>query len=198
MKKFILILVILFLPITSSGQSKYNYKQGYKFIKKAEKKLIKGKLDIAQAFLEKAKLSDYGFCVNAWASAFGQINLIQTQVYNKRKDFDKALNVLDSIGGCGIGANCEARDSLKIVTLILKFGKDKVKESFHKTEKLVKNEMDYNSNYSVYLNDLNYTFRFNSYNYYKVDEKGNKIEQQKLENEVLNKIRNHNYYQLIE
>ena len=198
MKKLILILIILFLPIKFFGQLKYDYKQGYKFIKKAEKNLNQGNLIKAEEFLKKAKLSNYGFCGNAWASAEGQINLIQTQVYNKRKEFDKALNLLDSIGGCGLGANCEERDSLKVVTLILKFGKEKVKESFKNVTKLEKTEKDYDIFYSAYLKELEYKFVFNNVEYFIIGVDGKKIESEKTENEFLNKIKNHNYYLLIE
>lgn len=198
MRYLIIILITFSFPIKNFGQLKYNYKQGYKFIEKAGKNLNNGNLNKVEEFLGKAKLSNFGFCGNAWASAFGEINLIQTQIHNKRKDYDKALTLLDSINGCSIGANCEARDSLKISTLILKFGKVKVKESFNNVTKIDKIEKDYDTFYSIYLTELNYTFTFNNREYYIIGPNGKKIEQEKLENEFLNKIRNHNYYKLLE
>lgn len=198
MRYLIIILIIISFPTKTFGQKKYNYKQGYKFIEKAENNLNNENLNKAEEFLRKAKLSNFGFCGNAWASAFGEINLIQTQIHNKRKDYDKALALLDSIDGCSIGANCEARDSLKVVTLILKFGKVKVKESFSNVTKIEKTEKEYETIYSVYLKELNYTFIFGGAEYYIVDANGKKIEQEKLENELFNRIRNHNYFKLLE
>lgn len=197
MKYFIIFCYLLF-PIKYFGQSKYDYNQGYKFIKKAEKNLILGKLEKAEMFLEKAKLSNFGFCGNAWASAYGEINLIQTKIFNERKEYDKALNQLDSIRGCGVGANCVERDSLKIVTLILKFGKEKVKESFAKVINVEKIEKEYDNFYSAYIKDLNYTFIFYTSDYFWI-RKDNKIDnKEKHENDFLSKIKNFNYYKLLE
>ena len=198
MKIIILIFLIILFPFKNFGQLKYDYKQGYKFINLAQQKLNEGKLNKSEEFIGKAKLSNFGFCGNAWASAYGRINLIQAQIYIKHKDFDKALNLLDSIGGCGFGANCEARDSLKVSTLILKFGKEKVKESFNNVVKLEKNENNYDAIYSVYLKELNFTFNFNSSEYYNIDADEKKTEQVRTANEFLNKIRNLNYYKLLE
>jgi len=198
MRYLIIILIILSFSTKTFGQKKYSYKQGYKFIEKAEKNLKKENLNKVEEFLRKAKLSDYGFCGNAWASAFGEINLIQTQIHNKRKDYDKALILLDSIDGCSFGANCEARDSLKVVTLILKFGKEKVKESFSNVTKIEKLEKEFETIYSVYLKELNYTLIFGGVGYYNVGTNGGEIEQEKLEHELLDRIRNHHYFKLLE
>ena len=198
MRYLIIILIIISFSNKTFGQKKYSYKQGYKFIEKAEKNLKNENLNKAEEFLRKAKLSNYGFCGNAWASAFGEINLIQTQIHNKRKDYDKALALLDSIDGCSFGANCEARDSLKVVTLISKFGKEKVKESFSSVIKIEKLEKDYETIYSVYLKELNYTLVFGNVEYYIVNTNGKKIEKEKLENELLDRIRNHKYFKLLE
>ncbi|MEY5047253.1 MAG: hypothetical protein RLZZ175_612 [Bacteroidota bacterium] len=198
MRYLIIILIIISFSNKTFGQKKYNYKQGYKFIEKAEKKLKNEKLNKAEEFLRKAKLSNYGFCGNAWASAFGEIYLIQTQIHNKRKDYEKALALLDSIDGCRFFEYCEAIDSLKVVTLISKFGKEKVKESFSSVIKIEKIVKDYKTIYSVYLKELNYTFVFGNVEYYFFDTNGKKVEKDKIENELLERIRNHKYFKLLE
>lgn len=198
MKRIVTIFLICLLPISILGQSKYNYKQGYRFIRKAENKLKNGNLIKATVFIKKAQLSNYGFCGNAWASAFSRINLIQAQIYNQQKDYNKALQTLDSINECSFGADCKARDSLKIVTLILKFGKQKVKESFNKITTLEKEEKNFETFYFVNLIELNYIFKFN-YAFYYEDISNNEIpKQEKSENLFLDAFKRHNYYKLIE
>jgi hypothetical protein len=198
MKKLIIIILIIAYPIKNFGQVKYDYNQGYIFIKKAEKTLNQGKIIEAEEFLGKAKLSNFGFCGNAWASAFGQINLIQTQVYIKRKEYDKALNPPDSIGGCGIGADCTARDSLKIETLMLKFGKQKVKEAFEKVNEINVNEIDFIKSYSINLPDLNYIFEFVINEYYFDFNDGKSVVKNKTNIELLNEVKNFSYFKIIE
>jgi hypothetical protein len=67
MKINLVILILLFCASYTFGQTKYNYnyKQGYKFIRKAEKSLQKGKFSKTDKYLKKAMESDYGFCGNA-------------------------------------------------------------------------------------------------------------------------------------
>lgn len=159
------ILSILFLVIAcfafGQADSKYNSQQGYHFIYKAQKKLQHGNLAKAQKFINKAKSSDYGFCGNAWASAYGQINLVEVQILIKQKNYDKALMVLDSISGCSFGANCNVRDSFKVVVLFLIFGEEKVKSSFKKiTELNTPDDFLSFSDYWVFLPHLNYKFLF--------------------------------------
>ncbi|MBK8345650.1 MAG: hypothetical protein IPL12_21625 [Bacteroidetes bacterium] len=91
----------------------------------------------------------------------GRISLVKAKIYNGEKDYDKALAVLNEMQGCNLGADCKARDSLKIVTLFLKFGKEKVKTAFKNAGNVVFSEYnDYNSTCSVFLPDLNYKFSF--------------------------------------
>ncbi|WP_412464396.1 hypothetical protein [Flavobacterium mekongense] len=195
MKNLILILA-LFICSKNFGQSKYSYKQGYKFIKNAETAIKAGNLERAERNLEKAGNSNYGFCGNAWASAESQINLLKVEIYNQRKEFDKSFSVLDSIKGCGFGADCEARDSLKIVTLFLKFGKEKVKQSFKNVKSLDIKKIEFEPFYSVYLADLNYTFIFQDWDYtYFGDENKNLKNDEDI---FIKLIEKHNYYKLLE
>lgn len=185
--------MLFFLPIKNFGQSKYNYKQGYKFIIKANKNLNKGNLNRTDKFLKKARQSNYGFCGNAWAGAFGLINIIQAQVFNERKEFDKSLIILDSIYGCSFGANCDARDSLKVLTLILKFGKTKVKESFEQVNEIrITNadSLNFYNRYSIYFPELDYIFYLeaNEDNY--IIENGRYIHKKKNSVEFLLEIKN--------
>lgn len=163
MKTYLLFIVLLLAHINVSGQTvyKYDYKQGYKFIVKAKKNLHQGNLIKAEDFIAKAKLSNYGFCGNSWASANSKIAIIEVELLDTKKEYDKALAVLDSTQGCGFGADCKSRDSLKIVTLFLKFGKEKVKQSFKKVNIINRAEYpNFDQIYWVFLNDLNYKFSF--------------------------------------
>ena len=197
MKNYILIL-LLFSFSKNFGQVEYNYKQGYKFIGRAGKEIENGNLTKAEKLLEKANKSNYGFCGNAWASAHSQINLLKVEIFNQRKEFDKSFSALDSIKGCGIGADCEARDSLKIITLFLKFGKEKVIKSFRKVKTVNKKEVNFEPLYSVFLSDLNYTFTFQDWDYRFFGEEEKSFDQEDPKNRFLNLIKKHNYSKLIE
>lgn len=124
--------------------------------------------------------------------------MIEAQIFTKQKEFDKALSVLDSLDGCTLGADCEVRDSLKIVNLILKFGKEKVKNSFSKVTSVEINKDDFFPFYSVYLKELEYNFVFAKSDDYFVDKNGKIIEYIKSGNEFLDKIRIHKYDKLLE
>lgn len=197
MKKIILILLLFFCS-KNFGQLSYNFKQGYKFIKRAEKEIENGNLVKAEKLLEKANKSDYGFCGNAWASAKSQINLLQVQIFNERKEFDKSFSLLDSINACGIGADCEARDSLKIVTLILKFGKERVIQSFKNTKIVEKKEFDYDIQFSALISGLNYTFVFQDWDYRFQGEENKIFDPNDSKNQLMNLIKKHSYSKLLE
>ncbi|WP_289659846.1 hypothetical protein [Flavobacterium panacagri] len=195
MKKFILI-VILLISSKDFAQSRYNYKQGSKFIEKAQTEIQKGNLSEAQMNLEKAGKSNYGFCGNAWASAESKINLLKAEIFNRKNEFDKSLSVLDSMAGCGFGADCEARDSLKIVTLSLKFGSEKVKKSFKNVMAVKVKPPNIESSYSIYIADLNYTFVFQSWvgSGYSENENSEENDGHKF----IKLIEKHKYYKLLE
>lgn len=198
MKMKYFILILLFIPLLACSQD-YNYKDGYRFIKKAEKALKNDKIKKAENLLKKASNSNYGFCGNAWASAEGSIDLLKAQIANKKKNYDKALMILDSIGGCSLGADCNKRDSLKIETLFLKYGKNKVVDSFGLLEKVEKNENEYNDTYTVNLTELNYKFTFGGgFTVTYVDENGEAIKQKTTDNEFVKIARNYPFYKLIE
>ena len=193
--KNVIIILALFVSSKNFGQTEYSYKQGYKFIKQAETAIKSGNLERAEKNLEKAEKSNYGFCGNAWASAESRINLLKVEIFNQRKEFEKSFSTLDSIKGCGIGADCEARDSLKIITLFLKFGKEKVKQSFKNVKTFNIKQINFEPLYSVYLSDLNYTFVFQDWDYtYFRDENRN------IKNDgdtFIKLIEKHNYYKLL-
>lgn len=166
MKNLFLFLILL-VGVTAFGQTetkyKYNYKQGYRFIQKAYKKLKHQHYNKAEKLLAKASEADYGWCGNAWDDAFGSINLMSVQILIHQQKYDEALSKLDSLGGCSLGADCEMRDSLKITALFFKFGSEKVKAAFTKA-KSVNINFDLDKGYDcwVLLPDLNYTFRFDA------------------------------------
>jgi len=123
MKKLILAILIL-IPVLGHAQG---YEQGYKYIRKAERIIDRnGNLDRALKYLDKAKGCDYGFCGNAWASAFWDIRFLAARVYQEQGKYRQALGELDSILGCTFGANCHASDSLKIAILAGMYGKSRL------------------------------------------------------------------------
>lgn len=140
----------------------YSYKQGYRFIKKAEVSIKEKKYKKAFRLLDKAKRANYGFCGNAWITAYTQIDNLTVEIYLEEKRYSEALVFLDTIGGCGFGADCNKRENLKITALVNLYGKEAVKNAFRKPVTLAKAD-DYDSldfDYSVYLPELNYTLKF--------------------------------------
>lgn len=138
----------------------YDYKDGYSFIANAEKAVQKNDLALAESYLEKASNSDYGFCGNSWVEARAKIDLVKVQILHKKKKYDEALLLLESSNGCLFRADCNKRDSLKVETLFLKHGKDKVVKLFKSlttVDKQVNNGLE---SYSVYIKELEYTLTF--------------------------------------
>lgn len=152
----------LLLGMAAFAQSKpqYSYRQGYKFIRKANANIDRGNFKRAADFISRAKQSDYGFCGNAWASAYGEIHVAECRLLQKQRKYDEALSLLDSMGGCDLGADCGARDSLKVAILIEKFGKDKVKQAFAKIDKITVVEEGFDKSAWVLLEELHYKFYF--------------------------------------
>lgn len=135
--KSLMLLCLIFIcsQIEAIGQSaQYNYRQGYRFINRAERNIDLGLYKRAGKQLAKAKESDYGFCGNAWADAFGNIYLLESEMHTKQQQYDAALAVLDSLENCAFGGDCNKRDSLIISNLYLKFGKDKVKSAIENAD----------------------------------------------------------------
>jgi hypothetical protein len=197
MKRHSIILILFLCSLNLFAQEKefkYDYTQGYNFIKKAEQSLKKGKLEKAEEYLANAKASNYGFCGNAWASAYSSINMVEVQVLNARKKYDKALALLDSTNGCSFGADCSKRDSLKVETLFLKFGKEKVKAAFRKFNAVNNSgDADFEPDYWAYIEDLNYTFHFEIYRIYL---NGKRVEI--VGNNFYDVVKDRTFYKLIE
>lgn len=161
MKPFFILLIILIFPLSNFAQSRYDYKDGYRFIRKSQRKLNHRHLRAAQRFINKAKKSNYGFCGTAWMEAFDCIHLLQVKVYIQQKQYDKVLSMLDSVKRFELGSFRGEGDSLEIATLILKFGKEKVKKSFKEiTEVSLDTSGDYLffPHFCVYLIDIDYHF----------------------------------------
>lgn len=156
--KNITLIVLAF--ILFSCAKNYDYKDGYTFIKNAEKAVEQNEIALAEAYLVKASKSDYGFCGNSWLDAKSDINLVKAQILNKKGNYDEALLLLESGNGNTIGTRCNKRDSLKIETLFLKHGKDKVIESFQSLTAIKKLDNNGFESYSVYVKKLDYTFSF--------------------------------------
>lgn len=196
---FFYIALLFSLNIFAQTYYQYDYKQGYSFIRKAEKSLHAGDLSKAQKLIIKAKASNYGFCGNAWIESHSKINIIEVQILNSQKNYNKALLVLDSIKDCDFGADCNARDSLKVITLFQKFGKEKVKECFRKIT-VINNagnpEFEFDSKYWVFLEELNYKFWFRrDYPNY-IDE--NNIESVKAERDFAMLVKNQAFFKLLQ
>lgn len=163
MKKISTIIFLIFTLFNSFGQSKseYDYRDGYRFINKASRNVKLHNYKKALRMINKAKNSNYGFCGNAWAEANDKINQVEIEIFNRKKEYDKSLTLLDSMNSCGFGADCYKRDSLKIITLINKFGKEKVKESFDKIMEINTIKEDtFEIKTLVYLAELHYYFYF--------------------------------------
>jgi hypothetical protein len=146
---------------------KLGYELGYKCIQKG-RKLIDNKRNLNQAikYLDLAKKCNYGFCGNAWAGAFSAIHNLKSQAYVLKKEYKKGLAELDSISGCGYGANCGFSDSLKLELLFLIHGKEIVQEQVLEKADSILFKADefffYDEFVCLYLEALNYTFCFSN------------------------------------
>ena len=199
MKQILQILVLFPVIIFGQKDYKFSYKQGYDFIKKAEKQIAKNNFDNAQKLVIKAKKSNFGFCGNSWAEANSKINLIESKILNSNRKYDESLKLLESIDQCGFGAYCAQRDYLKIETLFLKFGKEKVKNAFKNTNQISKNETEkYEDSYSVYIKEIDYNFNFLDEKIQFLDKDGKVIKKAKQENPFLNIAQNQMFNELLE
>ena len=197
--KYILIITLLFLyPLKEYCQKIQSAKDGYKLINKAKIEIEKAHLNKAEIYLDKAKKCNYGFCGNAWFTAFEDINLLKYNIHFLRKEYEKALYHLDSINGCGFGVNCETRDSLVVRTLIIIYGKNKVKEAFNNIHEAAIKADESSYNYSIYIPELNYTFNFECFNYKVVVIDNIKRVLVKNNTDILNDFKNAKFIQQLE
>jgi|GEM_PF-2138161 len=120
---------LLALFLLSIGNLSLNA-QDYDYINRAEKLINANKnLPRALKLLDKAVQGDYGFCGNAYASAFWNMHYLRARVYNEQKEYLLGLKELDSITSCAFGGNCSASDSLKFEILNKAFDKSKILKS---------------------------------------------------------------------
>jgi hypothetical protein len=146
---------IAFLFIVNAQAQK-----GFKYIRKAQLNFEKENYTKVQKYLNKAKKSDYGFCGNAKWDADCAINKTEILLNIKLREFDKALRLLDSSNlFCGNG-NAQ-NDSLKIEVLMLKFGKEKVINAFHKAKNSPVKHVEHYL-YTLFIEELGYDFYFTS------------------------------------
>lgn len=161
--KWIYLICLIVFAVNVNGQSNTTCSspEAYTYLTKANKALNKKNYNKASTYLSQAEAADNETCGKAWTEMKSRIRFVKAKIYNGEKNYDKALAVLEEMQGCNLGADCRARDSLKIVTLFLKFGKEKVKTAFKNAGNVVFSEFnDYNSTCSVFLQELNYKFSF--------------------------------------
>lgn len=175
MRLFYKIAVVFLIGFACNAQSDeypYSYKQGSRFMQKAEQKIASGDYDSAEKLLAKALKADYGFCGNAWYTSHSAIHLMQARIYKERKEYEKALAILDLVDGCNYGFDCSKRELVRIEMLIDKFGKEKVRDAFSgAVTKLIEEEY-FDVKYAVELPALDYSFSFPfSYEYENIDGK---------------------------
>ena len=137
--------------------------QDYKYIRKAER-LINSNINLNRAIklLDKAENVNYGFCGNAWATAFWNINYLKARAYDKKEQYSMALAHLDSIKGCSFGGDCESSDALKYEILGKVFDNDEIKKALlEKSDSIISfKKIWMEKNICVYLDSLNYNICF--------------------------------------
>lgn len=188
-KIIVLFLIILLHSNLYSQESEY----GFQNVSRAYKYFKKNKLNKALQELNIAENADFGFCGNAWSEADWGIKYLKSQIYLKQNLFDKSLLEIDKIDGCGFGGDCAKSDSLRVVILIKKFGKEKVSNA-------CRNEKSYIRNYyknCVRLQDLNYNFCFTYF--MTKNSKANNLENlMKINLSFCDAIKNFNFYSLLQ
>ncbi len=76
------------------------------------------------------------------------------------KNFDDALTLIDQKESI-FSEEIQKEDSLKVEILFLKYGKDKVINSFNNVDKIESKSSELgNFIYNIYLKELDYTFKF--------------------------------------
>lgn len=159
MKKLLLIL-FLTLSISAIGQRKYSYKRGLKFLSKSEELCKNNEFEKSLFFLNKYEKSVLGHCGSAVIIAQRDIYDLKIKNYIGLKKFDDALTLIDKSEPI-FSEEIQFDDSLKVEILFLKFGKDKVINSFNNVDKIESKSSELgNFIYNIYLKELNYTFKF--------------------------------------
>jgi hypothetical protein len=162
-----------------------DYADGYRYLHKAEKLYSEGRFSKASQYLEKAKKCDYGFCGNAWMDAEMSIGFLEARIFIAEEKYHEALNILDSLTYVGMFGIYKPVDSLKVYTLVKKFGREKVKENFSRINTVQRNEFNVAC---IDLSDLDYHFCFYS---------GAKLSDQS-ENEFYELAKDQPFYRLLE
>lgn len=161
MKKWIVCFLIYMTASNVFAQDVNDCETGFELVAKSAEQLRKHNYKKAEKYLNHAKETNFADCGANGIKAQQEIKLAEAQILIGQKKYDKALTILETAGGCNIGVNCSARDSLKIVALINKHGKQKVKEAFQKvTDVTFTNFADNNTSCWVMVNEFNYKFSF--------------------------------------
>lgn len=160
-----LYILIMLLPVcwgsfAQTDKFPYSYKDGYRFLKNAEEKIEVGDYAKAEKLLDNAMKADYGFCGNAWYTAHDRIYKMRASIYRHRKEYDRALAMLDSVQGCQFGTDCTQREMARVQMLIDKYGKDKVREAFVGAVTRIDEKDIFDVKYIVALPAINYSFSF--------------------------------------
>ncbi|AUC15812.1 hypothetical protein BTO06_11920 [Tenacibaculum sp. SZ-18] len=185
-----LILLLIFISNLSFSQS---------LLDMTEEEIKKGDLERAKRQINILKNSESGFCGNSVAKIKGEISFLESKIAIKEKDYDKSLEILNSIKEeCVFGNNCEKRDSLKIETLFMKYGKRTILSSFKNKEKLKIISLNH-FHYQVYLENIDYKFIFFSNGYEKNYEhpKYGTISKRESNNSFIDMCKELKFYKLI-
>ena len=191
MKK-IFVLLIIIASINASGQQKYDYYSGQKFIEKAQKNVLNGKFDKALSYLSKAEQSTYGFCGSGNYSTLKNIERLKINSFLGLKKYDSIITLLDK-KDFFFELEAKKDDSLKVEVMFLKHGKENTTNSFKKASIISKKVSPYSDFfiYTFFLENLNYAFSFK-----KTNNKNNKIEFEN-ENNFKSISKNTLFYNLI-
>jgi hypothetical protein len=117
--KFTVLLVAIFISSNCFSQD------GFKLIRKAEKKIEQGKLSKASHLLNQADGANYGFCGNAWLEARDAVAGNRAQIFELQGKSEDAAMAIWDLGGPFSGHN----DSLKMTYLIKAYGIDSIKSA---------------------------------------------------------------------
>jgi hypothetical protein len=102
--------------------------EGFKLIRKAEKKIENGRYTKALSLLDRAENSNYGFCGNAWLEADDAIAKNRVKIYDALNEPFKAAEIINSLE---FFYSNDDLDSIKTAYYVDALGKE-----------LVKNEID--------------------------------------------------------
>lgn len=163
--KYILLFIFFLVPVLGFAQKKYSYEAGQRFIRKAEKNLAKDNYRKTRKYIEKAKNSSGGYCGLGAIMTDRVITLLEYELLTKQKKYDVLLIVLDSAKKQSYGGGTDQLDSIEVKILILKYGKEKIKNAFEEAKyfKTIQvQETPYWINV-IYLKELDYIFYFRLY-----------------------------------